>query len=612
MDVVFMIIGGVVGFFVLLTFIYKSLGIVVISQNEVGIITKKMASKNLPAGKMIALNGEAGVQADTLAPGWHLWFWPWQYSIEKAKVIAIEPGKIGLVSTIDGETVPASRILARAVDCNNFQDARKFLNNGGQKGKQMAVLTAGQYRINTALFKVSPTIVTKIENDHIGIVTALDGEPLATGEIAAPVVAGHDSFQSIQKFLDAGGKRGTQEQVILPGQWNLNPWFVEVEEHELTEIDIGHVGVVTSWVGAQPVDISGDNFKHGDLVEQGHKGVWEKALSQGKYPINPKTTKVDIVPTTNLVLNWATGKNEAHEMDKNLSSITVRSFDGFSFSLDVSVIIHVGDKKASRVICRMGSMANLISQVLEPAIANYFRNAAQAVPALDFLKKRTEIQTEAAKFVKEALADYDVEAVDTLIGDMVLPTNLLETQTLRKIAEEMQSTYKVQQDSQKEREALERQTAITDSQKLVVTSEQEVKIADMKAQQMVKQAEGQTRVNEQVAQQKLRIAGAEADALRLKAGAEAAQIEAVAKAEASGIQAKGAATAAAYKAAADALGASNFTMLETFSSLGKDKVKIIPDLVVNGGGSDQKGGSGLIDVLLAQLVKDKMVKTDKG
>jgi uncharacterized membrane protein YqiK len=113
------------------------------------------------------------------------------------------------------------------------------------------------------------------------------------------------------------------------------------------------------------------------LVDQGHKGVWAKPIYPGMHPINTDTMKVDLIPTTNVVLNWATNRNEAHNLDKNLSSITVRSKDGFSYNLDVSVVIHIGALEASKVISRMGSMSGLISQVLEPTIGNYFRNSAQ-------------------------------------------------------------------------------------------------------------------------------------------------------------------------------------------------------------------------------------------
>jgi uncharacterized membrane protein YqiK len=598
---------GLVGFLLLGLVAYKAAGIVVVGDAEVGIVTKKISRKNLPPGQVIAQNGEAGIQAETLAPGWHLGYWPFIYAVTKVPLTSIEPGNLGLVMAIDGQQINSSRILAKEVDCNNFQSAGAFLKNNGEKGKQIATLTAGKYRINTALFKVTTAPVTVIGSNTVGIVTTFDGVPLDGGEIAGATIPGHNNFQDIQKFIEAGGKRGVQEQVILAGQWNLNPWFVAVKAVEMTAVPIGHVGVVTSYVGKAHIDVSGDTFKHGDLVDQGHKGVWATPLYPGMHPINTATMKVDLIPTTNVVLNWATNRNEAHNLDKNLSSITVRSKDGFSYNLDVSVVIHIGAKEAARVISRMGSMAGLISQVLEPTIGNYFRNSAQETAALDFLKSRTQMQQSAAKYVGAALTTYDVEAVDTLIGDIVLPKELLDTQTQRKLAEEMQKTYEVQQASQLQKEALNRQTAITEMQTSVVQSEQNVKIAQQQADAKVKTAEGDTKVAEQQTLQGIRLAEAAASQIQKKAFAEAEGIKAKALAEAAGIQAKGNAQAEAYKNGVAAMGENNFTLLETMGTIGREHVKIIPDMIINGGGSNGDGGtSSIMSVLMAGMLKDKM------
>ena len=106
--------------------------------------------------------------------------------------------------------------------------------------------------------------------------------------------------------------------------------------------------------------------------------MWVEPLLPGKHPLNTRVMKVELVPTTNIVLNWAQ-RTEAHHYDERLSSITVRSKDGFAFTLDVSQIIHIGMKNAPRVISRVGSMQNLVDHVLQPTVGNYFRNSAQEV-----------------------------------------------------------------------------------------------------------------------------------------------------------------------------------------------------------------------------------------
>src|SRR4029079_9294004 len=165
--------------------------------------------------------------------------------------------------------------------------------------------------------------------------------------------------------------------------------------------------------------------------------------------------KVELVPTTNIVLNWAQ-RTEAHQYDERLNPITVRSKDGFAFSLDVSQIIHIGMKNAPRVISRVGSMQNLVDHVLQPTVANYFRNSAQRSTVLEFLSERTERQREAFQNIEGAVQPYDIECIDTLIGDIVPPAELMKTQTDRKIAGEMERTYEAQREAPIKRQAPER------------------------------------------------------------------------------------------------------------------------------------------------------------
>ena len=122
--------------------------------------------------------------------------------------------------------------------------------------------------------------------------------------------------------------------------------------------------------------------------------MWVEPLLPGKHPLNTRVMKVELVPTTNIVLNWAE-RTEAHHYDSKLSPIPVRSKDGFAFTLDVSQIIHIGTKNAPRVISRVGSMQNLVDHVLQPTVGNYFRNSAQEVTVLEFLSARSERQREA-------------------------------------------------------------------------------------------------------------------------------------------------------------------------------------------------------------------------
>ncbi len=563
-------------------------GIVIISERQVGIVVKRYSSRALPADRLIALNGEAGYQASTLGPGVHFGFWPWFYSVRRVPVTVIPSGEIALVVAADGASIPPERILGKTVECDNFQDAHKFLTNGGEKGRQLGILTAGAYRINTALFTIitrqnasqytmhpDDLLVHEIDPDMVGIVTTMDGAPIDEGEIAGLYIPNHDNFQNAQAFIQTGGRRGLQEQILLSGSWNLNPWFVQVEQVPMTEIPIGYVGVVISYVGKAHIDVSGTDFKHGDLVNVGHKGVWVTPLYPGKHPINTRVMKVELVPTTNIVLNWA-NRTESHQYDQSLSSITVNSKDGFTFELEVAQIIHVGALEAPKVISRIGSVQNLVDHVLQPIVSNYFRNAAQAYTVLDFLHARSERQTEAMHHVGKAIRAYDVEAIDTLLGKIIPPPELMQTLTDRKIAEEQNKTFQVQQEAQTQRQQLVRATSLADIQQEMVKSEQGVSIAELQARAQIKQAEG------------------EAESTRLKA-----------QGEAEAIRAKGEAQASAYQAGAVAMGEQGFTAVQLMQIIGDQGVRIIPEIAVNGGGGGA-GGSGVIDALLGVMLRNEV------
>lgn len=595
---------------------------VIVPEDKIGLVTKKFVlfgeHKELPDGRIIATKGEAGFQSKALAPGLYFWKWVWQYEITMESFTIIPEGKIGLILAKDGAEIPTGNILGRKVDCDNFQDAQLFLDNNGQKGRQTHYITAGSYRINTMLFQVSVTDMVRINESMVGIVTTLDGQPIEAGQIAGKVVEKHNNFQDIDSFLEQGGNRGLQPSVILAGSYNLNPWAVKVEETPMTEIPIGYVGVVISYIGLEGKDLTGAEFKHGNIVEKGSKGVWSEPFGPGKYPINKYIMKVELVPTTNLVLNWAAARSESHNLDKNLSTITVRSKDGFPFNLDVSQIIHVPTNEAPKVIARFGNMVNLVTQVLEPTIGNYFRNSAQDSDVIAFLSTRKERQESAKEHIKRVLDEYNVNAVDTLIGDIVPPESLMKTLTDRKIAEEQKVTYETQKQAQETRQGMEKETAIADMQKDIVKAQQSVEIAERTANAAVKKAEGDATgvklaVNAEAEATKMRAfaaaeatkasAKAEAEATKLRAEADAEKITKVGSAEAGKILAVGKSTAEAYELAVSALGGENFTRYKITEELAKGNIKLIPDVLIGGGNN---GSGTALDGLLGLKLMEMM------
>lgn len=441
----------------------------------VGIVEKIWAQEgSLTDGRVISLDGRAGFQAEVLRGGVHLWLFPWQYRIHRVPLVLVSEGKIGYVYARDGEPLPPTRTLGAVVPCNCFQDARAFLEGGGQRGRQRGILREGLYAVNLAQFVVitadrvfagpvksakserydrwreelahvdgfSPVVVghggrataeeeppafgggdlSLSPTDTIGVVTVHDGPPIESGEIIAPEVRpaegepGHGYFQDPEAFLALGGRRGKQLQVLTDGTFFVNRWFATVEIRRKTLVPIGYVGVIVSYHGVAGEDVTGAGFRYGEQVDTGHRGVWKHALPPGKYPLNPYALKVELVPTVNFVLRWITGRTELHQYDEDLKSIEIITADGFEPTLPLSLVLHIDYEKAPRVVQRFGDVKRLISQTLDPILSSYFRDVAQTSNMLDLLTKRDEIQRRATEELGRRFRDYDINCVAVLIG----------------------------------------------------------------------------------------------------------------------------------------------------------------------------------------------------
>jgi uncharacterized membrane protein YqiK len=511
-------------------------GFVVIGEHEVGIVIKKFSlnpSLKLPSDRLIALNGEAGCQADTLSIGSH-WLFPWMHTVLKEPIIEVAAKEIALVIANDGKPIPAKRRLGKVVSCNEFQDARKFLNNGGEKGQQLGILKTGKYRINTRLFTVITSAnasahgvnpqdlkVYAVDSDNVGIVTTLDGLEVTDekGITVGPIVRdkeaqeGHDNFQNAQKFIDLGGWKGLQEEVIPTGEYNLNSWFIKVEQVPVTVISEGTIGVQVSLIGKEAPkpdmsrissqsDLAEEGFQ---LVEEGYRGVWKEPLGIGRYSINTKIRRIVVVPIYQITLDWTDDTDKPdNNYDKKLGTLKLWSRDGFPLSIEIKQRFFVPGKNASMMVSKIGSpgslkeelinessissdnkkfrsIRDLITRVLEPTVSNYFSNAVQDCEGLDFVDKRSDRQREAKSCIESALKDVGVTAVDTLIGEINLPPQLQKILNDRKIAEEEKKTLDIQKNAERARQDVLREAVIADKQKDLVSAEVNVEIAKSNA-----------------------------------------------------------------------------------------------------------------------------------
>ncbi len=569
------------------------------------------------ARAFMANGGQKGPQIAFLQPAFYR-INTLLFRVEKKKVIEIPGGKVGLVEAMDGARIPEGRLLAKKVDGHqNFFDGEAFLKAGGEKGRQLDVLMPGKYRLNPVLFRIVAVVDwTNILADQVGIVTINEGKPIVdASKIAAEELpmGTHNNFQDPNAFLNAGGQKGLQIPVLRAGNYAINPWFATVEKVDMVRVDIGFCGVVTSYVGEEGEDVSGEDV-NAKIVDNGKKGIWSNPLEPGKHPLNTKICKVDIMPTTQILLNWADLRSSAHQYDSNLKTIVLRTKDAFSVNMDVSVIIHIPMKNAPKVVANLGSVGNMISQVLEPAISSHFRNAAQYINALELYTERRELQEKAKEHIDAVLKVHHIDSKDTLIADVVLPPELTKPVTDRQIALQEKETYTTQKDAQDERRALENAKAQADMQPEVVKSERNVEIQKNIAEGKVREAEGSKSaaiLHATGAAEAVKLgAAAQAEATKVTAAADAEKTTKVGNAEAEVILAKGKSTAEAYKLEVDAMGKDVFGQIRVIGEIASNNMKLIPENLVisgNGGGED---GNGIMNGFFGISLLEKL--TGKG
>ncbi|MGA7177877.1 MAG: SPFH domain-containing protein [Candidatus Acidiferrales bacterium] len=433
--------------------------------------------------------------------------------------------------------------------------------------------------------------------DMVGIVTTFEGDPLPSGDIAGrlggfadvdkmekanatdgqiiEVLLGnknnlHNNYQDFQAFLDNGGRIGLQHDPLLYGAYALNPFLVAVELVWMLVVQQGQTAVIKAYVGLPTEDISGADFKFGSLVRPGHRGIWQEALRTGKYPLNPRCYQAEIVPTSILTLNWADEVSQAHNLDAQLSQIIAKSNEGFVFHIDLQVQIHVPDTNAPRVISMVGTMLNLVNEVLQAAVGNHFRDKLQSMPAIRFIETRQQVQEEAFQHIKDQLDQYRVETRGVYIQDVILPEDLVKVLTGREIANQEIETYKKQRAAQDERIAMENAKGTAEMQADLAKSKVGVDIKTNNANARTEEARG------------------EAEFIRQTGTARGAEVEAVGLARARG-----------YEAQVRALGSNATALVNVVTALADGTSKFVPDILVASGAN----GGGALDGLAATAMR---------
>ena len=596
-----------------------------IPNNRIGIVEKRFGRRSLKSG-FIALNGEAGYQPNVLRGGLHF-LMPFQYRVLISPLVTIAQGKIGYVFARDGEPLSAMQVLASNITAHDFQDVTDFLTHGGQRGPQRQILREGTYAINLAQFVViteervyylplskddqmvieSMTsvirerkgftpVVIKDSDDLIGIVTVHDGPSLPSGEIIAPIVGSdmtdsvtyHNNFQMPDRFINASGLRGRQLQVLVEGTYYLNRLFATVEMIQKTVVEVGFVGVVVSYTGKLSEDLSGLDYRHGELVSTGSRGVWSDPLLPGKYAFNTYAGKVVMVPTTNIILKWIKSEVGSHNLDENLSEVSLITKDAFEPSLPLSVVIHIDYQKAPLVVQRFGDVKKLVEQTLDPMVSAYFKNIGQTRTLIELIHERNEIQRQSSQEMKDKFLHYNLELEEVLIGT---PTTAGDDKNMEIILNQLRS-----------RQIAVEQIETFQRQQVAAQKERELREAQARAEQQRNITESEVSIT---------VLSNQGKADYARAVQQAAQIRTLAEAEAEKIARTGIAQAIATEEQVAAYGGPQFQVTQQVmnrfaEAVQQSRVDVVPRVVVGGSSEGGVTGSSIMEGLLTLLLSDKL------
>ena len=572
------------GMHFLIPFIYtaRKSEFVEIMDGKVGLI-ESVDGSPIPPGKIFAKviqghnafqdgeaflqnGGQKGPQIDFLPPGKYR-INPYLFKISIADAVVIKKGQVGVVTSQDGSPIAPGRLLAASVPGHhNFEDGEKFLANGGQKGPQIDILLPGTYRINLNLFQVTSAPAAVVESAKVGLVTAKDGSPLPEKEYVAQAVTGHADFQDANAFLKGGGERGPQLDVLKPGTYYINPLMFDVAFDDVQVVERGQVAVVVSNVGEEPtsemkkrlgssqVGATAEEGKEKYVVPNGFRGIQEEVAGPGKYYLNRLAFMPYIIDTTNITIDWDDSK------ETRFNALNVVSKDGFTIGVSVKVVVRVRPDQAPYMVSKVGSIDNLILHVIHPMIDSSYRNQASTTSAMNFMQDRQEEQTKAETRARLELEKYHVECVSVLICQIMLPQELMDTQTKKIIAQQQTTQFQEEQKAQVTRIEMEKTKATADQQPELVKAEIAVKVADQKKRETVTLAEGN------------------AESARLKGEGDAKAIESI-----------GTATAEAYEKQKTAIGPQAIMAIELAKHVSAGKIKIMPDILTVGGGGAAEG-----------------------
>lgn len=425
---------------------------VIIDSNAAGHLKRVYLAKDLPVGRIIAVNGEKGPQAQILGPGFH--FIPFVrvlYEVEELPIVEIPDGSLGFITTKDGAPLRRAQFIADAWPEKSFEkmlDARFYLSEGkGQKGPQLSLLRPGKYRINRYLFEVTSKPALDVPTGKVAVIRSNVSE---IDDCPNPISAASGKENAnVSTPIVPRGCIGVWDEPLAPGRYYLNP-----KAYVPTIISTR----VQTWA---------------------YKGGYTERKINLRVEDNGSITQVE---TTRKI---PVPKNAADQ------AINVR-VEGWTFPVELRVITQVYPEDAPKVVASVGSIADVEDRIVTPAIRDILRTIGGAGDrkVLDFVEKRDELATLLEGVIVTEAKKAGVTIQEVRLGEPAIPPELLVATLREQLATQLRQTYQKEQAAQAERIKVERDRATADQQKVLVKAEIEKQAAEHQKTRLKLEGEG--------------------------------------------------------------------------------------------------------------------------
>ncbi|PYP84577.1 MAG: hypothetical protein DMF61_19455 [Blastocatellia bacterium AA13] len=635
--------------FVILVYILRKI-LVNVGAREIAIKERRYFGRRMPPGRVVATEGEVGIQADVLKPGLHVIKYPFERVVRKVPLIEIRTDEIGVVEAVDGDPLPPGRVFApdRAQNAhNNFQDPIAFIKRGGVKGIQLRTLPPGLWPIHPYLFRLSISKVTMIPPGKIGVVTTADGAPLDAGRLLGKAAPGHLNFQDAEQFISGGGQKGSQVEILTPGTYRIltdsipidasqgerKPGLFTVRLYEATVIGENQVALVEAVDGSplNPRDyvaatLDGhDNFQDGHefIARGGQRGPAAEAAKRldklGEDDRTMKEIEEEIMSTDPADRRLDEGAHEAYVVPDGYRGIQETVVGPGRYYVNTLAITPIIIPTTNQTV-----------EWTSGEVANTF-NPFEVISKDGF---SMQLEVRVVFRVKPEDAPFMVAkigSIDRLIQNVMHP--LIDSIFRNQASESSAMAYLQNRHEEQERaEArvrahllkyhvdvvnvlichihLPEELMKTQTEKILAEQRQNMFNAQREAEQKRIELE-KTRAHADnqrdlmAATVGVEIAGKRAEQRKAEGDGEAHYILATGKAEAEKVRLMGEAQGVAYREQVAALGAQGVSVIETLRVIGEKNVRITPDVLASGGGSGD-GTGGLGTLLLLNLFREKI------